>query len=93
MIRTRALPHHGVVLLLLASAFALTACDAATPTATTGPPLAEQLEITYIDNDCFLLAYREQRILTDPHARIYPKAIRESMQSAAPPLTGWTSSW
>ena len=88
MARTHALPRQGPVLLLLALAFALTACAAGTPTPTPEPPLPEQLEITYIDNDCFLFAYRGQRILTDPHARIYPKTIRESMQSAAPPFGG-----
>jgi L-ascorbate metabolism protein UlaG (beta-lactamase superfamily) len=88
MIRTDALPHHGLLLLLLAAAFTLTSCGAARPTATSEPALPEQLEITYIDNDCFLLAYRGQKILTDPHARIYPKTIRESMQSAAPPFGG-----
>ena len=89
MTRTHALPYHAFLLLLLACAFSLTACrSAATPTATPEPPLPEQLEITYIDNDCFLFAYRGQRILTDPHARIYPKTVRESMQSATPPFGG-----
>jgi len=84
------MPHHRrFLLLVLAFAFALTACGAtARPTATPEPPLPEELEITYIDNDCFLFAYRGQRVLTDPHARIYPKTIRESMQSAAPPFGG-----
>lgn len=63
-------------------------CSTATLTATPEPPLPDQLEITYIDNDCFLFACRGQRILTDPHARIYPKTIRESMGSATPPFGG-----
>ena len=88
-VRTHARPHHWFLLLVLVSTSVLTACGtAATPTATPEPPLPEQLEITYIDNDCFLFAYRGQRVLIDPHARIYPKTIRESMGSAAPPFGG-----
>jgi L-ascorbate metabolism protein UlaG (beta-lactamase superfamily) len=80
--------HAAAFLLVLV---ALSSCAVPQPTAapaTPEPQLPEQLEITYIDNDCFLFAYRGQKVLTDPHARIYPKTIRESMMSAAPPFGG-----